>query len=148
MVALLSTPRPSDGLQGHRLLGHPGCMVDPKFTLPKNWLAKIWSWFCLQKSWPTLARKMNYVWQRGIGLPKNLATCVDWWRVASLSTPRAARKGTASLVALTAWWVWKQRNVVVFDNVRPNLVCLLSTVKSEARLWIHAGVVLLETPGE
>lgn len=73
---------------------------------------------------------------------------MDWWRVASLSTPRAARKGTASLVALTAWWVWKQRNVVVFDNVRPNLVCLLSTVKSEARLWIHAGVVLLETPGE
>lgn len=60
---------------------------------------------------------------------------------------------TASLVTLTYWWIWKQRNAVVFNNACPGLAGLLSTIKSEARLWVHAGevglgTVLCESPGE
>uniref|UniRef100_A0ACD5TKP0 Uncharacterized protein n=1 Tax=Avena sativa TaxID=4498 RepID=A0ACD5TKP0_AVESA len=64
---------------------------------------------------------------------------MDWWLQASSSTPRALRKGTSSLIMLTAWWIWKQRNAVVFDNAPPNLSVLLGTIRSEARSWAAAG---------
>lgn len=66
---------------------------------------------------------------------------VDWWRVASLSTPRAACKGhrlpghPVCLVDLEA------AQCGVFDDAHADLAGLLSTVKSEARFWVHAGAV-------
>ena len=64
---------------------------------------------------------------------------VDCWLQAARSTPRALRKGTSSLIMLTAWWIWKQRNTVVFDNASPNMGCLLATIRSEARSWASVG---------
>ena len=64
---------------------------------------------------------------------------VDWWLQASHSTPRAMRKGTSSLIMLTAWWIWKQRNAIIFDNATPSLSSLLDTIRSEARPWAVAG---------
>jgi len=64
---------------------------------------------------------------------------VDWWLQVSRSTPRALRKGTSSLIMLTAWWIWKLRNAVVFDNAAPSLGGLLVTIRSEARAWVAAG---------
>lgn len=56
---------------------------------------------------------------------------VDWWRLASLSTQVTARKGTATLISLSAWWI--------FENARPDLASLLATIKEEAWLWALAG---------
>jgi exonuclease III len=73
------------------------------------------------------------------GPPDGEDDFVDWWKSALRSTPRALRKGTSSLVMLTAWWIWKHRNAIVFDNARPNSIGLLDTIRSEARSWVLAG---------
>lgn len=40
---------------------------------------------------------------------------------------------------LTAWWIWKHRNAIIFDNANPSVTALLDTIKAEARLWATAG---------
>ena len=64
---------------------------------------------------------------------------VDWWSLVLNSTPQALRKGTSSLIMLSAWWIWKQRNAVVFDNRSPSVSALVETIKTEARTWVSAG---------
>ncbi|PNT68755.1 hypothetical protein BRADI_3g44856v3, partial [Brachypodium distachyon] len=49
-------------------------------------------------------------------------------------------KGTATLICLPAWSIWKRRNVIIFDNARADLASLIATIKEEARLWALAGV--------
>jgi hypothetical protein len=62
-----------------------------------------------------------------------------WWASALRATPRALRKGTSSMILLTAWWIWKHRNAAVFDNTQPSVASLLDTIKAEAREWADAG---------
>jgi hypothetical protein len=49
------------------------------------------------------------------------------------------RKGVSSLILLTAWWLWKHRNDVVFNGARPSVTTLLDTIREEARSWVLAG---------
>ena len=73
-------------------------------------------------------------WVRSTAAPPDVENdFIEWWLKVSQSTPKALRKGTSSLVMLTTWWIWKQRNTVVFDNVSPNLGGHLDTIRSEAR---------------
>ena len=58
---------------------------------------------------------------------------MDWWHLAIHSTPSTLRKGTALVIKLTAWWIWKQQNAAVFDNASPNFVSLLKMMKADAR---------------
>jgi hypothetical protein len=51
----------------------------------------------------------------------------------------AARKGTSSVIMLTAWWLWKRRNTVIFDTTWPDLGGLLDIIKVEAKSWAAAG---------
>jgi hypothetical protein len=53
--------------------------------------------------------------------------------------PRALRKGTSSLIMLTAWWIWKLRNAVVLDAAIPNTASLSDTIRDEARSWASTG---------
>jgi hypothetical protein len=60
------------------------------------------------------------------------------------------RKGLASLVLLTIWEIWKERNARVFRNkLLPSFV-ILEGIKCEARLWVLAGAKRLGDlmPGE
>jgi hypothetical protein len=75
------------------------------------------------------------------GPPDGEDDFVDWWKSALRSTPRAMRKGTSSLVMLTAWWIWKHRNAIIFDDANPDLGHLLDTIRSEARSWALAGAI-------
>jgi hypothetical protein len=63
----------------------------------------------------------------------------EWWSLAVRTAPRQLRKGTSSVIMLTAWWIWKHRNAVVFDNVRPSVTTLFNDIVTEARLWADAG---------
>lgn len=53
--------------------------------------------------------------------------------------PSYHAKGTASLIMLTAWSIWKHRNAAVFDNATPNFASLLDLIKTDARCWASAG---------
>ncbi|XP_024319401.1 proline-rich receptor-like protein kinase PERK8 isoform X4 [Brachypodium distachyon] len=68
-----------------------------------------------------------------------------WWQGAVRSSPPSARKGTMSVVLLTAWSIWKHRNAAVFDNSLPNIASLLDLIKAEARQWSSVRAVGLGT---
>ncbi|KQK20629.2 hypothetical protein BRADI_1g55775v3, partial [Brachypodium distachyon] len=75
----------------------------------------------------------------------------SWWIERSLASstmgkPRA--KATASLILLTLWETWKERNRRIFQHklLRSSVVCAL--IKEEAALWIKAGAGIGELVSE
>jgi hypothetical protein len=62
-----------------------------------------------------------------------------WWQSTVLATPTALRRGTSSVIMLTAWWLWKRWNAVIFDGTQPDLCGLLDMIKAEASSWATAG---------
>jgi hypothetical protein len=62
----------------------------------------------------------------------------DWW-YAMVRGPSTHRKGLASLILLTVWEIWKERNARVFrQKVSPSFV-ILYKIKCKARLWVIVG---------
>jgi hypothetical protein len=55
--------------------------------------------------------------------------------------PHTLRKGTSSLIMLTAGWIWKLRNAIIFDAAIPNTASLFDTIREEARSWASAGAI-------
>ena len=55
--------------------------------------------------------------------------------------PPALRKGTSSLIMLTAWWIWKHHNAVIFDNELPSTSSPLDTILCQARSSASAGAI-------
>jgi hypothetical protein len=49
----------------------------------------------------------------GNGYP--LSSFKAWWQSTVLAT-LAVRRGTSSVIMLTAWWLWKRRNMIIFDG--------------------------------
>jgi hypothetical protein len=62
-----------------------------------------------------------------------------WWASVLCAIPHAVHKGTSLMILLTAWWIWKHHNAVVFDNTRPSVASLLDMIKAEAHEWAEAG---------
>lgn len=86
------------------------------------------------------------VWHEVLGwvrapanLPDGATPFLAWWQASSDQAPAPARKGLASIIILTAWWIWKHRNGCTFDHDRPSVSHLITNIKEEARLWAKAG---------
>jgi hypothetical protein len=69
--------------------------------------------------------------------PNRDCTLQAWWDSARKLVHRRDRKGFDSLVMLTAWMLWKQRNARVFNEVRQqcNVQQLMTRIKEEFALW-------------
>lgn len=63
----------------------------------------------------------------------------EWWSEAAETSPGCLRKGLNSIVALTAWAIWKHHNAAIFDGLRPSTADLVLSIKDDARLWAKAG---------
>jgi hypothetical protein len=48
------------------------------------------------------------------------------------------RKGLATLVLLTVWEIWKERNARVFRHKSSPSFVIFDSIKYEARLWVLA----------
>ena len=78
----------------------------------------------------------------GLGPPLHLqlSQTHSWTGGCTLrSVLKTARKGPSSLVMLTAWWIWKQLNAVIFDESQPDVYRLFSTIRAEAWYWEMVG---------
>ncbi|KAE8767191.1 Myosin-J heavy chain [Hordeum vulgare] len=73
--------------------------------------------------------------------PDREATLNDCWLHAKRETPKAMRKGLATITHLTAWLLWKHRNSCVFDGEQPSMTLLSARIREEAALWVRAGAV-------
>ena len=63
----------------------------------------------------------------------------SWWAATCERAVAPARKGLASLITLTTWWLWKHRNGCIFGGDQPLVTRLSSIIKDEAHLWVKAG---------
>jgi hypothetical protein len=91
--------------------------------------------------WRSTRRK---IWKNESTKPRGA-----WW---SLLAFRASphRKALATLILLTVWEIWNERNARVFHNKSAPSFVILDKIKSEARLWVLAGAKKLGSimPGE
>jgi hypothetical protein len=66
-----------------------------------------------------------------------------WWLTARARVRQADRRRFDTMVVLTAWMLWKQRNSRVFNNIshQCNAGQLVQWIKEELCLWelAHAG---------
>ena len=66
----------------------------------------------------------------------------DWWFTIG-NLPGTPRKGVCSMLLLTVWEIWKERNSHIFQRRERSVSALLSTSKEEAALWGTAGIAKL-----
>ena len=53
--------------------------------------------------------------------------------------PKEPQKGFDSAILLVSWWLWKERNSRVFDNVAYTAAQAMRKVMEEGDEWITAG---------
>jgi hypothetical protein len=73
----------------------------------------------------------------------------DWWSLLA-SGASTHRKALKTLILLTVWEIWNERNARVFHNKSSPSFVILDKIKSEARLWVLAAATKLGSimPGE
>ncbi|TVU02742.1 hypothetical protein EJB05_51740, partial [Eragrostis curvula] len=72
-------------------------------------------------------------------MPNSTECLVDWWLSSRKKVVKAARKGFDSLVVLTVWKIWCERNNRVFNRQRILPSTLVGQIQMEGRDWIRAG---------
>jgi hypothetical protein len=68
-----------------------------------------------------------------------------WWTWARCRAPRHCRKGFDSLIMLTCWSLWKERNARTFNNEITLALGLCLKILEEATLWLRAGFSCLSS---
>ena len=62
----------------------------------------------------------------------------DWWTTARKSIAKAERMCFDSLVILTSWMLWNERNRRTFDSKSKTVPELLASLEEEAISWLLA----------
>jgi hypothetical protein len=60
---------------------------------------------------------------------------IEWWPNSRTQVPRQQRKGFDSLVLLTAWLLWKERNAQVFQRSVETVPTICGRIADEIELW-------------
>jgi hypothetical protein len=55
--------------------------------------------------------------------------------------PREHRKGVDTLFALVSWRIWKEQNARCFQEAVSSVADLMTIIKAEGELWVHAGAL-------
>jgi hypothetical protein len=78
------------------------------------------------------------------GPPTDEGDFAEWWSLVVRTAPRQLRKGTSSIIMLTAWRIWKHRNAAVFDSARPSVTSLFNDIVA---VWPRRGNGRTREPG-
>ena len=65
----------------------------------------------------------------------------EWWPAERLRVPRRSRKGFDSLVLLTVWFLWKERNARIFQRAEATMAVFCDKIAEEMKLWRLSGAV-------
>ena len=80
---------------------------------------------------------------RQLGLQRLMPTSVEswlpWWLHARKRVPKSQRRGFDSVVVLTAWCLWKERNSRFYNRNSKTVQEVLQAIKNEALDWVAAG---------
>jgi len=78
-------------------------------------------------------------WQR-LTPDANVVSLADWWETARKSISKPDRKSFDSMVILTCWHLWKERNKRTFDKKEATTDVLFSYVSDDVVYWCQAGL--------
>ena len=89
---------------------------------------------------------------RLLGLPPGppgaqVASIPEWLKRYRLGAPGATQKGAQSLILLTAWELWRERNRRVFEHRELYVEAMVARIIDEALLWNLAGASIPFDPG-
>lgn len=70
---------------------------------------------------------------------------IQWFMDLGNSTPRDKKEGTRSIIVLTIWEIWKERNNRIFMRSNKMPEQLFNAIREEVKLWIRAGNRALES---
>ena len=87
--------------------------------------------------WSTLFRRWHW-----LGLSAGLSDdreFYDWWNWSRKQVPGLNRKAFDTLVVLTFWMLWKERNNRIFQNSNLQASDLVLRIFDEAKSWAYAG---------
>ncbi|RLN29300.1 tRNA guanosine-2' [Panicum miliaceum] len=73
--------------------------------------------------------------------PDRDANLISWWLAARKRLVKDARKFFDSLVALTAWRLWNERNARIFRAQSTQAAALADSISDGLREWMRAGLV-------
>ena len=77
-------------------------------------------------------------------LPSPDLSFIGWWLQARKGFDKRSKRGFDSVVLLTVWMIWKERNNRVFRRKASMPCVVLDKVVEEAKLWVLAGMCDLE----
>lgn len=78
-------------------------------------------------------------WNKVDWLPTINSELAEWWSL--LNVVGKQRQELATVVTLTAWCIWKQRNKVVFEGEVGTANKILQTIRQEGECWKIAGLL-------
>jgi hypothetical protein len=68
----------------------------------------------------------------------------EWFVMLSNSGHQDVKAGISSLVMLTAWEIWRERNNRIFNKVSKSPDQTFQAIQEEAKVWIRAGNIGVE----
>jgi hypothetical protein len=101
------------------------------------WTRQIWS---AVASWSDTHALLPSSWN-------GLSTVSAWLQFCHQQTPTDKRKGTKSLLMLTVWEIWRERNRRIFQHEMLSAAALVARIRDEAILWNMAGAIIPFDPG-
>lgn len=96
--------------------------------------------------WDSVASTANFPSLR----PATWSGCSDikyWMSRCFRLAPAATKKSTLSLIQLTTWEIWRERNRRLFQQEAMHKTALVRKIKDEIRLWNMAGAGIPFDPG-
>jgi hypothetical protein len=101
------------------------------------WTRQIWS---AVASWSDTHTLLPSSWN-------GLSSVSAWLQFCHQQAPTDKRKGAKSLLMLTAWEVWRERNRRIFQHEMLSTTALVARIRDEAILWNMAGAIIPFDPG-
>jgi hypothetical protein len=95
-------------------------------------------WFALFRRWG---------WENRVPAGDELCLA-DWWTTARRRLPKEGKKTLDSILVLTCWMIWLERNARTFNRNSRSVPALLSMVLDEMASWSSAGYRSLSLLGQ
>lgn len=72
--------------------------------------------------------------------PDGTRSLADWWHGLSAAVPVGQQRQTNTIIAATLRFIWLERNSRVFERKASLPADVVTLIRAELRLWIHARV--------